>query len=971
MRDFLHSNYVRLKKELGEEFSPEDVGIVEGALRVTTKEAMELQRQLFGDAAVKTGGGGYKSRGAFFYTDENGNFRRYMTLKEANEEQRRYLTGYLDDEVAAGRIAKDSPEYRNFYTTINGNEELGLKPLDWFDTDVMNVFARNVNKIERNVHKAVAVDLFRRAGLLVEADIDKAARPGAIAKMARKEIERLEEEAAILSQRFVDTTKIRPAAPSGETARLANDLSAQAQAANEMFFAPVRPVAELSAQADVVAKSAATDEGNLNRAISRTEEQLDAYRAQIQENLTQANTLRQAIIEVGMTDEGQQGAAFGALLDTIITMKKDQADKLAARVGVTKEVQELRKAAGALMEAKNRQATAVINLTARAEPMVRLGTTLDKRGNLVKVENQFNNLWAPGLLAEALSNSYKLTNETRTVVENALRTSTNVWKQWATFGRGPAFVFRNIGGWWNAFLVGANGKDFTDGIKYATQYELALKDFREAVGNIKGEDINEAATLLEESFRKRMSGKNFAGGDMYEAHLGMEQQGIFGGTLTSAAMEVDPRTNIAKSVTAAEVYGRGAQKELLRAPGETDLGIFRGVREGTLTVGEAAKELAKVPKGELAKKGAKSVVRGTINNPYMYVMKAFSDDSERFLRASTFATGMRQYGSDQVGQEMASMLVKASQFDYTDLSPAEQRVMKLISPFFVWTKNNVPYQFRNLFANPGKVNAILKLQENVKERFGDEEDDRLEYMPQWLQEQLGFASTFQSGENALAMSLNIPLTDLNRFFEVPVTESGKLDITTNPLALASRAGRVVLGGVRDDAVGSASPFVKAPIEALTGVNLFTGAKFSQQTPGPAYSVLSALPIIPDTYVNPETGQRETSGYALNQVRNLLPPIGQLDRLLPFGQQGSAAERLPGNWISQGLSFLPVTVSATLTESQYAGELRTRNLQLEQQIREYERRNGLPEGSLREQYNEGQKMLSQKSRRRALAAALAP
>jgi hypothetical protein len=265
----------------------------------------------------------------------------------------------------------------------------------------------------------------------------------------------------------------------------------------------------------------------------------------------------------------------------------------------------------------------------------------------------------------------------------------------------------------------------------------------------------------------------------------------------------------------------------------------------------------------------------------------------------------------------------------------------------------------------------LKLQENVKERFGDEEDDRLEYMPQWLQEQLGFASTFQSGENALAMSLNIPLTDLNRFFEVPVTESGKLDITTNPLAFATRAGRVALGGARDDAVGSASPFVKAPIEALTGVNLFTGAKFSQQTPGPAYSVLSALPIIPDTYVNPETGQRETSGYALSQVRNLLPPIGQLDRLLPFGQQGSAAERLRGNWISQGLSFLPVTVSATLTESQYAGELRTRNLQLEQQIREYERRNGLPEGSLREQYNESQRMLSQKSRRRALAAALAP
>lgn len=961
MRDSMYSNYGRLKQELGEDFS--EAGIVEGALRVPTKDGLDLQKTLFGTGTAKAGTGGYKARKAFIITDETtGQFRRYMTLEEANSAQRANFMQYLDEEVAAGRIAKDSPQYRNLSERINN--------MEWFDTDPFNVFARNINRMERQARRATAVNLFKKSGLLVEAEIDKAVKPGRVVKLARAEIERLEKEADDLTKRSVELTRLRPGAPSGETVQLAESLAAEAARVKGQFYNPPRPVGELSDQAREVAVSASTDEGNLNRSINRIQDEIDVLHQRAVENATDANKLRQAILEAGALEGEEQGDAWGALFDLVLEMKESQANRLAAKVGITEDVKELRNVVNQMREARKIQATAVLNLVGRAEPMVRLGTVTDKGGRLIQIENQFNNLWAPSTMAEALSRSYKLTNETKNVVEEALRTTTGVWKQMATFGRGPGFVFRNLGGWWNAFLVGANGKDFADGIRYAAAYEGALKDFRNAVKDLEPTDINEVADLLERSFAARMQDKSFAGFDnMYQAHLAMEQEGIFGGTLTAAALSVDPNTGIPKSVRAAEI-ARPRPQVFQPTPGTPET-PFRRFRTGELSVGEAVKEARKLPKRELAKQAAKGAVTSSVNNPYMTIMRAFSEDSERFLRASSFSAGIRQYGADEAGQEMASMLVKASQFDYTDLSPFEQRVLKQISPFFIWTKNNVPFQFRNLFANPGKVNAILKLQENVKKQFEDEDQDMAEYMPQWLQEQLGFASVLQSGENQLAMGLNLPLTDLNRFFEVPVTESGRPDLTLNPLGLVSRVGRVALGGARDDAVGSASPFVKAPIEALTGVNLFTGAKFSQQTPGPAYTALSALPGIPDVYINPETGQRETSGYALNQVRNLLPPIGQLDRLLPFGQQGSAAERLRGNWVSQGLSFLPVTVSATLTESQYAGELRTRNLELEQRIREYERRNGLPEGSLREQYNEGQKMLSQKSRRRALAAALAP
>jgi hypothetical protein len=961
LRDFMYDNYSRLQKELGEDFS--EVGIVDGALREVTDAARSLERDLFGTQAARTGTGKPKSRAAFFTTREDGT-KKWFTLEEANAAQRENYRQLLEEEVAAGRIAKESTEYKNFSERIDG--------MEWFETDPEKIFANRVNKLERGVHKAVAVNLFKKAGLLVEADATRGLRPKAVMKAAREELERLGTESGALTQEITRLTRVRPGAPSGEAAQMAEDLAVRAEQVGGQFFTPVQPVIELGEEARRVAGAVTEEEGTITRAIDRVENEIGVLHARVQENATDAETLKKAIAAIDEADPDEQVAEFAALLDTVITMKEAQANRLAASVGQTADVQELRSAANRLREAKKRQATAVINLTARAEPLSRVGTATDRRGFLIPVENQFADLWAPQTIVDALANSYKVVNESKTVVENALRTTTGFWKQWATFGRGPGFVFRNLGGWWNAFLVGANGKDFRSGIQYATQYELALRDVRKQLKDVQVGDINGVVDLIDNAFQKRMGGKQFMGVDMYEAHQLMEAEGIFGGTITAAAMDVDPYTNVPRSVRAGEVYGRGRQQVLV-GPNESET-VWEQVRSGQLTMGEALKEVRKLRPAEAAKQVGKGFARGTINNPYMYVMKAFSEDSERFLRASTFAAGMRQYGTDATGSEMAGMLVKASQFDYTDLSPAEQRVMKLISPFFVWTKNNVPYQFRNLFANPGKVNAILDLQQNVERYFGDEDDTMDKYLPDWLSEQMGFASQFGSGENKLALSMNLPLTDLNRVFQIPVTETGNLAVG-NPLDTARTAVGAAFGGLEEQSLTSLNPFLKAPIESVTGVNLFTGAKFTDQAAGPAFRAATQVPIIgrllPDTYVDPESGEVRASSYAINQFRNLLPQLGQLDRLLPFGQQGSAAERLQGNWISQGLSFLPVTVSATLTESQYAGELRTRNLKLEQQIRDYERANGLMPGSVRDQYNEAQKALSKKSRDRALAAALAP
>jgi len=948
MRDYLYEKHNYLTKELGDDFNP--VGSVQGALRDVTSEARQLEQELFGTTAARGGGGGVKARRAYGVYDESGELVRWRSLEESNQLKKDEWTTYLDEAVASGKYKADDPRIQKW------RERIATTNL--FETDLPTIFANRVNRMEKQVHKAVAVNLFKRSGLLLETETERALRPKRIVEIAREDIDRLKERNVVLADLIKQANRLRPGAPTGETFERAAGAMIRAQ--------DVGAPADLVRRIEETALSAAEGEATINRTLARSEDDLQVYRDQITTNLNDIKQLNDAIVVLGNMDADAQADGFAALLDTVLDLRKSQIDRMAAQAGNTDAVVELRKSTEALLKAKRQDATQVLSLVARAEPMQRLGTVRGRRNELLQIERQFENLWAPAQVAEALTRAYRLTNDQRTYVEDAFRSTTGVWKQMATFGRGPSFVFRNIGGWWNAFLVGANGVDLTNGLRYAAAYEGALQRFRKNIQNLESKDITDAAKLLEDSFRETMekSGKFMGYDNMYQAHVAMENQGIFGGTLTAAAIDVDPLTNTARVRTPGQIVERGYQPVVSGANIVPATPVAGQLLSGDISLREAVQTVRK------ERKLVQRTASVAVNNPLVYVMRAFSEDSERFLRASTFSAGVRRHGADEVGEEIASLLTKASQFDYTDLSPSEQRYMKLISPFFIWTKNNVPFQFRNLLANPGKVNAVLKLQENVKAQFEDKDDDMSEYMPQWLREQLGFASSFASGENQLALGLNLPLADINRFFEVPVTAEGKLDVSGG-MRVLPRLLSAAVGGVRDDALGSASPFIKAPIEAATGVNLFTGAKFQEQAAGPVYRAFSVLPGLPDTYVDPETGEVRSSGFAINQFRNLLPQLGQIDRLLPFGQQGEQQARIKGNWISQATSFLPVTVSATLTESQYAGELRTRNLTLENQIREYERANGIPEGSLREAYNKQQQMLGSKARIRALAAALGP
>lgn len=57
----------------------------------------------------------------------------------------------------------------------------------------------------------------------------------------------------------------------------------------------------------------------------------------------------------------------------------------------------------------------------------------------------------------------------------------------------------------------------------------------------------------------------------------------------------------------------------------------------------------------------------------------------------------------------AAFQVKMAHFDYEDLTEFEQKIMKKVFPFYTWSRKNIPYQVKQIFANPGRYSAFPKL----------------------------------------------------------------------------------------------------------------------------------------------------------------------------------------------------------------------------------------------------------------------
>jgi hypothetical protein len=282
---------------------------------------------------------------------------------------------------------------------------------------------------------------------------------------------------------------------------------------------------------------------------------------------------------------------------------------------------------------------------------------------------------------------------------------------------------------------------------------------------------------------------------------------------------------------------------------------------------------------------------------------------------------------------MADILVKASQFDYGDLSDFERTWLSRVFPFFTWTKNNLPYQVRAVINQPGKVNMTLRaygdLQEGAEAKDGEDE-----YLPDFLRKTLGYTSGIKVGDGNVVLGMNLPLTDLNML---------------NP--------RNLVGDVEGNTLGSMSPFVKAAIESATGTNTYTGQKYGDTEVGGLYRALDATPIlgglIPDTYRDPETGVVKGSGYVQSMLRNFLPPAAAAERLIPAGQTRTGEARLPINIFNATVGgLLPVTPQAVVTPESLDRAKQNRAFEIDEQTNKIAAKAGVDINWVRQMLRDG-------------------
>ena len=153
--------------------------------------------------------------------------------------------------------------------------------------------------------------------------------------------------------------------------------------------------------------------------------------------------------------------------------------------------------------------------------------------------------------------------------------------------------------------------------------------------------------------------------------------------------------------------------------------------------------------------------------------------------------------------------VKKSLFDYADLSPFEQNVMKRFVPFYTWSRKNIPAQIEALIKNPQRAVKVDHLIDNIQ--YGVDTptlEETNEFLrgrkPVWIDK---FMET--GGEdvhNAITLMNWLPFVDPDRLMDWKPIRGGKLKGSGVPFP-------TLLAEMTN-------PFLKSTLEALANYDIY-------------------------------------------------------------------------------------------------------------------------------------------------------
>lgn len=195
-----------------------------------------------------------------------------------------------------------------------------------------------------------------------------------------------------------------------------------------------------------------------------------------------------------------------------------------------------------------------------------------------------------------------------------------------------------------------------------------------------------------------------------------------------------------------------------------------------------------------------------------YIGRRIEDNS----RLAMFIDQMQKHGDPQTAAEA----VKKALFDYSELTPTEKAIKKVI-PFYTYTRKNTPLQIQALLQNPGKFSDLAHLRDNAVEGASDNNGQPI---PQYALQQGAIPLT--GGDHPIVASLNTPfqaaMSQLQPLGELASQLPGGPASTEGGSGKAAREILQNFGGGPLDAA-------KFGIEQATGKSLLTGSDLKPGT----------------------------------------------------------------------------------------------------------------------------------------------
>lgn len=518
----------------------------------------------------------------------------------------------------------------------------------------------------------------------------------------------------------------------------------------------------------------------------------------------------------------------------------------------------------------------------------------------IRIPRGLDNLYADEAVKDAVERYFKV--ETGGFRDTAFFNEVyqpyyTLFKTWATVGRPGGYHLRNLqGAWWNNYLGDVSGADHKLSASVLNETRKSNDAAQIAIDNIRAGKASGLTGDEDQIARDIVALGRARGSDVVD----YERAQLANYILVKRLEQIK-----VGDTTMADVLSAASEQGILRDNRQLEYLRNEARAEGTeladaLSNPEYRNLFRNVPKDELTRRQA--ILNKAVNNRYISVSGDLAELSENYVRLAAFISGARRYGLSDNGTA-AGYLTKALQFDYADLSDVERTVIKNIIPFYTWTRRNVPLQFSALLNNPGKFNKLDFAKEELQTQFGAEGDSEgmTEVIPEWMREKMGFVSRFTTPGGPIAIGIESPAMDLNRY-----------------LAFGSPTG--VAGRVKNEIISASNPLAKALTEFATGTDLFVGAKFPENGVASPFGKDVQIPGV--TFTGPDGDQR-VSAQGYGTLKDLLPPIGLIARLASPGE----ADRRLTNWLSSAAGA-PVS---TLTPGQVTAELKTQEDRLRKQV----------------------------------------